>query len=133
MNGAITSTTGNNTGMMIDTTCYEWVAGYGYAVSGPDARYYNQYGSEAAGGKIGDAIITCANWHSATQKYWVSTYNAGANTFIRGYSGIFSYHGCASKGDNHGVLSQTNGKPSSWVGSNWNAFGRGVAVCGQGL
>ena len=80
---AITSTTGNNTGVMIDTTQWEWTAGSAGAgiPSGADARYYDLYTTETTSVKVGDALGSetainpgCATWHGARYSDWV---NAG--------------------------------------------------------
>jgi hypothetical protein len=86
---AITSTTGNETGVILDGAHYEWTAG-GYTgapvFSGKNARYYDSYGSDAnatkanGGPKTGDALGTatteqpgCRGWHKASYSSWVSS------------------------------------------------------------
>lgn len=83
----ITSTTGNETGVMINTKYKEWTTG-GYSGASvftrKDARYYDSYGldenaTKANGGpKTGDALGTatteqpgCRGWHSVSSSGWV--------------------------------------------------------------
>lgn len=87
----LTSTTGNETGVILDGNHYEWVAG-GYkdapVFSGKNARYYDSYGSDAnatkanGGPKTGDALGTgtteqpgCRGWHKASGSGWVYDYS----------------------------------------------------------
>lgn len=117
---AITTTTGNDTGIILSTTAgWEWTAGglSDSIFSGTNARYYDAYTSSNASAKIGDALGTssttnpgCAGWHSASIYGWVySSYPY----FKRGDGGIFSF---------------SNGSAS---GS--GSYCRGVAVCGTGF
>ena len=115
---AITSTTGNNTGVMLNTNYWEWVAGgSNYSIfSGVNSRYYNTYTGDRASARIGDALGTasttnpgCTLWHSASNYTWVTT---SYPSFTRGYGGIFSFNYC-------------------YEGS--SCYSRGVAVCGVGL
>ena len=80
---AITSTTGNETGVMINTSNWEWTAG-GYSgapvFSGKNARYWDSYTAQNTSAKVGDALGTkdttnpgCAGWHSASSSHWVTT------------------------------------------------------------
>ncbi len=130
----ITSTTGNNTGMIINTGYYEWVSGYGYEVSGIDARYYDLYTNDISSAKVGDALAECSKWHSAQSYTWMTYHNYSCKAFCRGYGGIFSYNGFinTTSGSSYGT-SLNNGVPSGYTKNNRNAFGRGVAVCGEGL
>ena len=81
---AMTSTTRNETGVMIDTTKCEWTAG-GYTgapvFSGKNARYWDNYGTSNSSAKAGDALGTattanpgCARWHQASYSDWVDDY-----------------------------------------------------------
>lgn len=114
---AITSTTGNNTGVILNTDYYEWTAGgaRGSIFSGINSRYYDTYETSNASAKIGDALGNdsttnpgCAGWHSASDLRWLSP---TLIYFLRGYGGIFSFDGT----------------------SNYSYFCRGVVVCGTGL
>ena len=116
---AITSTTGNNTGVMIDTSQWEWTAGGAGAgiPSGADKRYYDLYTTAATSVKVGDALGSetatnpgCATWHGASTSIWAS--DARLSGFIRGDGGIFSF--------NSGLFSNPR-------------LGRAVVVCGSGL
>ena len=121
---AITSTTGNETGVMINTSYWEWTAG-GYksapVFSGKNARYYDSYEASNTSAKVGDALGTkdttnpgCAGWHQASSSGWVSTgTSSGGSGFVRGYGGIFSFSGFSASYNNN--------------------YARGVAVCGAGL
>ena len=115
---AITTTTGNATGVMLNTANWEWTAGglSGSIFSGVNSRYYDAYTSSNASAKIGDALGTasmtnpgCAGWHSASNSDWV---NSNYPYFGRGDGGIFSF----SRGSASG-----------------NYYCRGVVVCGAGL
>lgn len=121
---AITSTTGNNTGVMIDTSQWEWTAGsVGAGIpSGADKRYYDLYTTAATSVKVGDALGSstatnpgCAGWHSASSSAWLG--HTGDSGFLRGNGGIFSFHGY---GDGNGLV-------------NHASVGRAVVVCGAGL
>ena len=113
----ITSTTGNNTGMILDTNGkWEWVAGGLTTPANTNARYWDTYTAANTSAKIGDALGTatttnpgCAGWHSATGSDWV---NSSGPYFVRGYGGIFSF-----------VRDNASGRNVA----------RGVAVCGAGL
>lgn len=117
---AITSTTGNNTGIMLNTNYYEWVAGiinpYTFSISSVNSRYYDKYTRDLTSAKVGDALGKastpnpgCYGWHSAWAGTWISSDWDG---FRRGIGGIFSYHDRNNNSDN---------------------YCRGVAVCGVGL
>ena len=114
---AITTTTGNNTGMMLDTNYREWTAATNVVgiTLGSDARYYDLYGDV----KIGDALGVCKGWHSATT---AAMPNSNKSALWRGFGGIFSYRGTVS--------SQTMPGDGNYTRAYW---GRGVAVCGEGL
>lgn len=91
---AITSTTGNETGVMINTSYWEWTAG-GYksapVFSGKNARYYDSYEASNTSAKVGDALGTkdttnpgCAGWHQASYSLWVrSGYESNGGTRIQ--------------------------------------------------
>lgn len=117
-NKAITTTTGNNTGVMLNTVYYELVAGglSGNIFSGINSMYYDTYTASNTSARIGDALGTsstsnpgCAGWHSTFYSYWVSSSFA---YFSRGYDGIFSF-------DSHSA--------------GYRYYSRGVAVCGARL
>ena len=106
----ITTTTGNNTGMILSTSAWEWVAGCLNASFGAiNPIYYDSYGGDSSSAKVGDALATCARWHGASYSTWVNGYNP---FFLRGDGGIFSF---------------------SYLGSNNSYACRGVLVCGAGL
>lgn len=123
---AITSTTGNKTGIIINTNQWEWVAGgmggqYGIFKT-IDERYYNAYTTSQESAKVGDALGNattmnqgCTSWHNANNQGWI---DSGWNAyFVRGYGGIFSYNG-------------------TWYYNNGNSFltySRGTVVCGDGI
>ncbi|MCI9177785.1 MAG: hypothetical protein HFJ28_04335 [Clostridia bacterium] len=120
---AITSTTGNETGVMINTSNWEWTAGghKGAPVfSGKNARYYDAYEASNTSAKAGDALGTattanpgCAGWHQAYQSNWVGIFtNYGGDGFYRGEYGIFSFS-------------------NSRASANYTYYARGVAVCGS--
>ena len=120
---AITSTTGNNTGVMIDTSQWEWTAGSaGTGIpSGADARYYDLYTvDDPTSAKVGDALGSetatnpgCATWHGARSSTWLDT---TGNGFVRGSGSIFSFDGWSSGSFLHSAR-----------------LGRAVVVCGSGL
>lgn len=95
---AITTTTGNETGIILNTANWEWVAAglKGSVFSGINTRYFDTYTSSSASAKIGDALGNastanpgCAGWHSASNSYWVVS---GAPYLRRGGGGIFSFY-----------------------------------------
>ena len=115
---AITSTTGNETGIILNTNNYEWTAGglQGSVFSGVNSRYFDTYTGNQSSARAGDALGTsttpnpgAAGWHSASYSNWV---NSSYPYFVRGSGGIFSF----------GNLSASS-----------SGFGRGVVVCGAGL
>ena len=115
---AITSTTGNETGIILNTNNYEWTAGglQGSIFSGVNSRYFDTYTGNQSSARAGDALGSstttnpgAAGWHSASYSNWVySSYPY----FVRGYGGIFSFN-------------------VYYAGSSY--YGRGVVVCGAGL
>lgn len=112
---AITTTTGNNTGIILDTTKWELTAGRGGNIAGANARYYDLYTSSNSSAKPGDALGDettanpgCAGWHLASSSTWIGTING----FVRGKDGIFSFANTTNNGNN---------------------YARAVAVCGTGL
>lgn len=118
---AIVTTTGNNTGMMLNTSQWEWTAGIASAdmLAGVNPKYYDLYGAAKRGDALavaGDANPGCAGWHGATTTSWIPFWRCG---YVRGSGGIFSFYGGSNRIGNA-------------VDSLW-AFGRGVAVCGEGL
>ena len=128
---AITTTTGNNTGVLVNTTQNEWVASIGGTnhLSGANSKYYNMYeygngNSVKIGDALGSATVTnpgCAGWHKASGATFDNS--GSGNGFLRGGGGIFSY-------TNYFVFNY-----NSWNDNVYRvgAFGRGVAVCGEGL
>lgn len=114
----ITTTTGNNTGVMLPTGEYEWTSGIATTdtLSGVNARYYDLYTTNGNSAKPGDALGSktvanpgCAGWHQASYSTWIGSYDG----FGRGGSyGLFSF-GESNPGNDH--------------------LGRAVAVCGAGL
>lgn len=118
----ITTTTGNNTGVILNTNNkWEWTAGgFGSIFSGTNSRYFDTYSTSGASARVGDALGNasttnngCAGWHSAAHSIWV---NGTYPYFGRGYEGIFSFD-----------------RDLAYYGGNGNAYCRGVAVCGAGL
>ena len=113
------TTTGNVTGVYINTSNYEWTAGVGASNTvGKNARYYDLYTTSNSSAKVGDALGTasatnpgCAGWHGAGYSSWISSTDCG---FRRGQGGIFSF--------------VANG---SWAGN--GGMGRGVAVVKEGV
>lgn len=113
---AITTTTGNSTGVILDTTeNWEWTAGGRASIfSGVNSRYFDTYTDKTSariGDALGDATTTnpgCAGWHSPDSLEWF----VSDSYSLRGYHGIFSF------------------RPNKADGSTWC---RGVAVCGTGL
>ena len=114
----VTSTTGNETGVILNTDNYEWTAGglQGSIFSGVNNRYFDTYTSNQASARAGDALGTdtttnpgATGWHQAARNRWVAN---NYPYFGRGFEGIFSF------------------------GGNYNSdsyYGRGVAVCGTGF
>ena len=114
----VTSTTGNETGVILNTDNYEWTAGglQGSIFSGVNNRYFDTYTSNQASARTGDALgsSTTTNpgadgWHQAARNRWVANKYP---YFGRGFEGIFSF------------------------GGNYNSdsyYGRGVVVCGAGF
>lgn len=116
---ALTTTTGNKTGVIINQSNWEWNAGglEGYIFSGVSSKYYNTYTGSNTSARVGDALGSnstsnpgCAGWHSADGSDWCgSRYGP---YFGRGCGGIFSFV-----------------DPRA----NYGYYGRGVAVVGQGF
>ena len=117
---AITTTTGNETGVMVNTTQWEWNAGGREGIfGGVDSRYFDTYTGNQSSARAGDALgsSTTTNpgtawWHKASNSDWI---NSSGSYFVRGgeKGGIFSF----SYGDN----------------SRHSYYARGVAVCGTGF
>ena len=114
---AITSTTGNETGIILNTNNWEWTAGglQGSIFKGVNSRYFDTYTDNQSSARVGDALgsSTTTNpgaerWHSASYSDWV---NSSSPYIIRGSGGIFSFY-------------RNNG---------YGYYGRGVVVCGAGL
>lgn len=116
---AITSTTGNNTGMILKTTYDEFVAAGWRRMSGVNTKYFDVYPNGDTSAKRGDALGTsttenpgAAGWHSATTEYFINNKGEG-EYLVRGNGGIFSF--------------------SNYNTTSISAYSRGVAVCGVGL
>ena len=115
------TTTGNVTGVYINTSYYEWTAGVAAANTvGKNARYYDLYTTSNSSAKVGDALGTadtpnpgCAGWHDAGGVSWLDSNIRG---FLRGGGRIF-YAGGYNYVD--------------WTRN--TSMGRGVAVVGTGL
>ena len=107
---AITTTTGNNTGVILKTSAWEYTSGG----IGTQSKYFDAYGSQ----KVGDALNVCNYWHKASNCSWIV--DAGFY-FVRGKGGIFSF--------NHDNYNNYNYRHN---GTYLN-YARGVAVCGTGL
>lgn len=91
---AITTTTGNNTGIIVNTNNWEWTAsitgGKSYLCHSESVqdKYILEYIRDPAGyNKPGDALTDCKQWHSASSAVWLDSGDA----FVRGNGGIFSY------------------------------------------
>ena len=89
--GIIKTTTGNDTGVILSSTDYEYAAGCGNAAvvaNGSvniDTRYYLNYADGLS--KVGDAL-ECINWHGGTAQMLQP---GRGYYFVRGGSGIFGY------------------------------------------
>jgi len=105
---AITTTTGNNTGVILNTSAWEFTSGG----IGTQSKYFDAYGSA----KSGDALNDCKGWHGASASTWVSS--GDGPFFLRGVGGIFSY---------------TNTNYWNHRRTDFSFTCRGVAVCGAGL
>lgn len=76
-----TTTTGNNTGVILSTGDYEWTSGVQYVSNvgqGVNERYYDLYTESNTSAKPGDALGTkdttnpgCAGWHTASPSKWI--------------------------------------------------------------
>lgn len=115
---AITTTTGNNTGVMIGGA--EWTAEIVNVDNPFNERYRDIYGDfkrgDALGGK--DSVNPgCLGWHGSTGSLRPGSDFNWAHRFFRGSGGIFGY----------GITSPAH--PYSGPGH----VARGVAVCGEGL
>ena len=113
---AITSTTGNETGVILNTSGkWEWTAGGGTKfLPTVNNKYIDRYTTNSTSAKAGDGLGTStvtnpgtAGWHRATNSRWLLASEYG---FMRGNGGIFSFDGF--DGD---------------------YYARGVAVCGAGF
>lgn len=121
----ITTSTGNKTGIILNTSYWEWTAGglKGAIFSGVNSKYYDAYGSNKTTAKIGDGLGDkttpnpgTAGWHSPDySKHWV---DGGLMYFARGAGGIFSFYVGSDSG-------------TSAAGS--SNYTRAVAICGTGL
>lgn len=110
----IDTTTGNKTGVYMQTGIAESVSAGGSKASGMSGtsrahRYFNTYTTSTTSAKPGDAITL--NWHSPGARKWISD----------GYSGLF-------RGGSYGVFGFT----VIYVPDSSHAS-RAVIVCGQGF
>lgn len=120
----ITTTTGNKTGIILNTNQWEWTAGGGTTfLSTVNNKYIDKYTTSNTSAKVGDGLgdkITTnpgtAGWHSGSTKYWILS---ASNGFSRGYEGIFSFGGSRFGG--------------SGMGANEKFYARATAICGEGL
>lgn len=104
---AITTTTGNNTGVIKRNEYWEFTAGTSSTFA-TNQRYWDKYkNDDGATSKIGDALVECKRWHSTAGCSWVNSIDP---VFIRGQDGVFAF-----------------------MSSSGGTFCRGVAVCGEGL
>ncbi len=113
----ITSTTGNNTGVIFDVQKGEYIAATTNAgIFGTlNSRYFDDYSGANDSYKIGDAFGNasatnpgCLGWHNATSANWFGY--GGAYSMLRSYGGIFGY-----------------------TTTHMAGYARGVAVCGEGF
>ncbi len=121
----IASTTGNNTGVMLATSDYEWTAGVESSgtLSGVNSRYYDSYTEDINSAKPGDALGSktttnpgCIGWRGSSSRWGNSS-----SAFLRGGSnGMFSFYYSESG---------TNFVSPKSV----SHYGRAVVVCGDGL
>ena len=119
---AITSTTGNNTGVLFqyrEDVNWEWTASETSSVNSR-SRYYDTYETFGRSSKIGDALSRegyneCEGWHGAGESFWLqgASTNAYAEGYARGGIGLFSFWNAR-----HGIEEY---------------YTRAVVVCGQGL
>ena len=117
---AITTTTGNETGIIINTNQWEWTAGGETSfLSTVNNKYIDRYTTSSTSAKAGDGLGTStttnpgtAGWHKSSESYSEWLYNASCG-FKRGVGGIFSFNG--------------------YYGTSYSYYARGVAVCGTGL
>ena len=123
---AITSTTGNTTGVMLNIDYWELVAGgiENNIFSGTNLKYYDTYSQNRASARVGDALgnaITentgCTMWHNAIFDGWVENQYP---YFMRGRTGIFA------KGHNWFADDGT-------LGFKRQTYCRGVAISGTGV
>ena len=121
---AITSTTGNETGVMLSTGNWEYVAGglENSIFSGVNSKYFDTYSETQESARVGDALGNnktnnpgCARWHSSSKYNWVGS---SIRYFIRGESGIFSFD---------------YGNNSNYSSNEIQYYAHGVAVCGAEL
>ena len=116
-NSEIKTTTGNKTGVYLSGKNWEYYAGGVEDSIFPrvNKKYYDTYTTAGSSARVGDALGErtnngCQDWHSASYSEWmINDYYA---YFLRGYGGVFSF---------------------SYAHGESTCFGRGVAVCGEGL
>ena len=112
----IKTTTGNKTGIYFSGSNWEFVAGglENTIFFGTNKKYYDTYTTDRSSARVGDALGErtnngCQWWHLASTSNWVYS---SRPYFLRGGNGLFSLYYNYADG---------------------TAWGRGVAVCGQGL
>ena len=92
---AITSTTGNETGVMVNTKWENNAGGLqGGVFSGVNNRYFDTYTESQSSARAGDALGSstttnpgAAEWHKASSSDWIGR----GYYFLRGSGGIFSF------------------------------------------
>lgn len=109
----ITTTTGNNTGIILNANDYEFVAGgiEGLIFSGINSKYYDAYTTSYESAKRGDGLGTATTANPGTARWHSSSYNSwpyADKPYF--YRGVFAF-------------SRSNARETS----------RGVAICGEGL
>ena len=114
-NSEIKTTTGNKTGVYLGNKLEYTAGGIGVGSSfiGVNRKYYDLYSSSRSSARVGDALGAknnngCQGWHESSGGWIGFT----ATYFGRDGKGLFSFG---------------NGNTDSTY------FGRGVAVCGEGL
>ena len=114
-NSEIKTTTGNKTGIYFSGANWEFNAGgvNERIFSGTNKKYYDTYTTDMSSARVGDALGAknnngCQGWHESSGGWIGFT----ATYFGRDGKGLFSFG---------------NGNTDSTY------FGRGVAVCGEGL
>jgi len=116
------TTTGNNTGVIINTSYQEWTSGVPIEIYGVNERYFDLYTLSNSSAKRGDALGTstamnpgCFKWHNSKMgTYTWLVNNQGGDSC--GEGGIFAFNPIANGG------SSRTSKLSllfSWCSSMW--------------